>query len=94
MGNKILAKKINTLTASLEENGKKAAAMENDIIKSRKTGNSIINYMTRVNNLSNEIMENAIDYNIICLFIFIFIPLLTLIFIFFLTRYAARLILS
>lgn len=94
MGNKILAKRINTLTASLEANGKKAVAMENDIIRSRKTGNSIVNYMTRVTSLSDTIMEEAIDYNIICLFIFIFIPFITLIFIFFLTRYAARLILS
>jgi hypothetical protein len=94
MGNKILAKKINALTVSIEENGKKASVMENDVVRSRKTGNSIINYMGRAIILSDAIAEDVINYNIICLFIFIFIPVLTLIFIFFLTRYASRLILG
>jgi len=94
MGNKILAKKINALTASIDGNGKKAKAMEDDIVKSRRTGNSIINFMVRANNLSNAIIEDVINYNIICLFIYIFVPILVLIFIFFLTRYAVRLILS
>jgi len=93
MGNKILAKKINALTVSINENGKKAKAMEDDIVKTRRTGNSIVNYMGRAIILSDSITEDVINYNIISLFIFIFVPIITLIFIFFLTRYAARLIL-
>lgn len=89
MCNKILAKKINTLTASIESNGKKALALENEILKPKKN----TNYYTRVNNLSGVIIEAAIDYNVISLFIFVFVPILVLIFIFFLTRYAVRLIL-
>jgi len=94
LGNKVLAKNINTLVATIEENGKTANAMENDIIRSRRTGNSIIKYMDRVKTLSETIIENAINYYIIFLFIFIVIPILTLLLIFFLTRYVVRLILG
>jgi len=94
LGNKILAKNINTLVAAIEENGKTATAMENDIVHSRRTGNSIIKYMDRVKTLSETIMENVINYYIIFLFIFIVIPILTLLLIIFLTRYVARLILG
>jgi hypothetical protein len=94
LGNKILAKNINTFTASIEENGKTASAMENDIIRSRRTGNSIINYMGRVKTLSETVMENVINYYVIFLFISIIIPILILLLIFFLTRYVAGLILG
>jgi len=94
LGNKILAKNINTLVATIEENGKTASAMEDDIIRSRKTGNSIIKYMDKVKTLSETIIENVINYYIIFLFIFIVIPILTLLLIFFLTRYVVRLILG
>ncbi|WP_461255830.1 hypothetical protein [Treponema sp. R80B11-R83G3] len=94
LGNKILAKNINTLVATIEENGKTASSMEDDIVRSRRTGNSIIRYMDRVKTLSETIIENAINYYIIFLFIFIIIPILTLLVIFFLTRYVARLILG
>ncbi|WP_461245753.1 hypothetical protein [Treponema sp. R6D11] len=91
MCNKILAKKINTLTASIESNGRKAYAIENEILKAKKGSN--VNYTSRVKNLSEVVIEAAIDYNIISLFVFVFVPILVLIFIFFLTRYAVRLIL-
>ena len=94
LGNKILAKNINTLVATIEENGKTAIAMEEDIVRSRRTGNSIINFMGRVKTLSETIIENAINYYIIFLFIFIVIPILTLLIIFFLTRYIVGLILG
>ncbi|WP_461253899.1 hypothetical protein, partial [Treponema sp. R8-4-B8] len=55
LGNKILAKNINTLVETIEENGKTASAMEDDIIRSRRTGNSIIKYMDRVKTLSETI---------------------------------------
>jgi hypothetical protein len=95
LGNKILAKNINTLAASIiEEKGKTASAMEDDIIRSRRTGNSIINYMGRVKTLSNTLAEEVINYYIIFLLVFIVIPVLTLILIFFLTRYCVRLFLN
>jgi len=94
LGNKVLAKNINTLVATIEENGKAANAMENDIVHTRRTGNSIIKYIDRVETLSETIMENVVNYYIIFLFIFIIIPILTLLLIFFLTRYIARLILG
>jgi len=94
LGNKVLAKNINTLVATIEENGKTAIAMEEDIVRSRRTGNSIINFMGRVKTLSETIIENAINYYIIFLFIFVIIPILTLLIIIFLTRYVVRLILG
>jgi len=92
MCNKILAKKINSLTATLESNGKKAKALGNEILNAKKGANN--NFVTRANTLSGVMLEAALDYNIICLFTFIFVPILVLIFIFFLTRYAVRLILA
>ena len=91
MCNKILAKKINTLTASIESSGKKAYALENEILKAKKGANN--NFTSRVKNLSEVVIEAAIDYNVINLFIFIFVPILVLIFIIFLTRYVTKLIL-
>jgi hypothetical protein len=91
MCNKILAKKINTLTASIESNGRKAYALENEIVKAKKGANN--NFTSRARNLSELVIEAAIDYNVISLFVFIFVPILVLIFIIFLTRYAVRLIL-
>jgi len=92
MCNKVLAKKINTLTASIESNGKKAYALENEIVKAKKGANN--NFTTRAKNLSELVIEAAIDYNVISLFIFVFVPILVLIFIFFLTRYGVKLILA
>jgi len=92
MCNKILAKKINTLTASIESNGKKAYALENEILKAKKGANN--NFTSRARNLSELVIEAAIDYNVISLFVFIFVPILVLIFIIFLTRYVTRLILA
>jgi hypothetical protein len=92
MCNKILAKKISTLTASIESNGKKAYALENEIVKAKKGANN--NFTSRARNLSELVIEAAIDYNVISLFVFIFVPILVLIFIIFLTRYGVRLILA
>jgi len=94
LGNNVLAKNINTLVTTIEENGKTANAMEDDIIRSRRAGGSIINYMGRVSTLSETVMENAISYDIYFVLIFIVIPIITLLLIFFLTRYAVRLILG
>jgi len=94
LGNKIMAKEINTLVASMEEKGKTAKTMEDDIARTRRTGNSLINYMPRVRDLSNAMIDDAVKYYIIFLFINIIFPILTLLLIFFLTRYVTRLILG
>jgi len=94
LGNKVMAKEINTLVASIEEKGKTAKVMEDDITRTRRTGNSIINYMPRVRDLSEAIADDAIKYYIIFLFVNIIFPILTLILIFFLTLYGTRMIMS
>jgi len=95
MGNKVMARNINTLvTTIVGENGKAASAMENDIVRSGKTGNSIIKYMDRVKTLSETIIENVMDYIIIFLFIFVVIPILILLVIIFLAVYGVKLILG
>jgi len=95
LGNKVMAKNINTLvTTIIEENGKEASAMENDIVRSKKTGNSIIKYMDKAKTLSETIIENVMDYIIIFLFIFVIIPILILLLILFLAIYGVRLILG
>jgi hypothetical protein len=95
LGNKVMAKNINALVTTItEENGKAASAMEDDIVRSRKTGHSIIKYMDRVKTLSETIIENVMDYIIIFLFIFVVIPILILLLILFLAIYGVRLILG
>jgi len=95
LGNKIMAKNIHSLvTTIVEENGKAAVAMEDDIIYSRKTGNSIIKYMDRAKTLSETIIENAMDYIAIVLFIFILIPIFILLLILFLVKYGVKLVLG
>ncbi|MCL2211086.1 MAG: hypothetical protein FWB95_04105 [Treponema sp.] len=94
LGNKIMANEINTLVASIEEKGKTAKTMEDDITRTRRTGNSIINFMPRVRDLSDSMIDDAVKYYIIFLFINIIFPILALLIIFFLTRYVVRLILG
>jgi len=95
LGNKVMAKNINTLaTIIIEENGKAASAMEDDIVRSGKTGNSIIKHMDRAKTLSETIIENVIDYYIIFLFIFVVIPILILLLILFLVIYGVKLVLG
>jgi len=95
LGNKVLAKNINTLVTTItEENGKAASAMEDDIVRSKKTGNSIIKYMDRAKTLSETIIENVMDYIIIFLFVFVIIPIMILLLILFLVIYGVRLILG
>jgi len=95
LGNKVMAKNINTLvTTIIDENGKAASAMEDDIVRSKKTGNSIIKYMDRAKTLSETIIENVMDYIIIFLFIFVIIPILILLLVLFLVIYGVKLILG
>jgi len=95
VGNKIMAKNINTLVTTItEENGKAASAMEHDIIRSGKTGHSIVKYMDSVKTLSETIIENVMDYIIIFLFIYVVIPILILVLILFLAKYGVKLVLG
>jgi len=94
LGNKVMAKEINTLVTSIEEKGKTAKTMEDDIARTRRTGNSIINYMPRVKTLSEAMIDDAVKYYIIFLFINIIFPVLTLLLLFFLTLYVSRLIIG
>jgi len=94
LGNKIMAKEINTLVASIEEKGKSAKTMEDDIARTRRTGNSIINFMPRVKDMSDSMIDDAVKYYIIFLFINVIFPILMLLLIFFLTRYVAQLIIG
>jgi len=93
-GNKIMAKEISALVASIEEKGNTAKTMEDDIARTRRTGNSIINFMPRVKDLSDSMIDDAVKYYIIFLFINIILPILTLLLILFLTMYVTRLILG
>jgi len=95
LGNKIMAKNINALVKTItEENGKAAIAMEHDIIRSGKTGHSIVKYMDSVKTLSETIIENVVDYIVIFLFIFVVIPILILLLILFLAKYGVKLVLG
>ncbi|MCL2758748.1 MAG: hypothetical protein FWD22_00840 [Treponema sp.] len=94
LGDKIFAKNVNTLVASIEEKGKIAKTMEDDILRTRRTGNSIINFMPRARDLGNDIIGDVINYFIIFLFINIIIPILVMVIIFFLVRFTARIILN
>jgi len=92
--NKILTNNVGSLLESIQEKNKTAAGMEKDVTGLTRIGRNIINYMTNAKNLGNALIEDIINYFILFVFTNIVIPILTIIGLFFLVRYFAKLILA
>jgi len=93
MEQKILTNNVSRVLASIEEKNDAASGMENEINSLRRIGRTITNYMTSVKDLGNAVIEDMINYFIIFIFTNIFIPIFTILGLFFLVRYCAKVIL-
>ncbi|MCL2765092.1 MAG: LMBR1 domain-containing protein [Treponema sp.] len=93
MENKILSGNIETLITSIDEKGRTAESMERSL-SARRQGSSVAAFIVNAKNLSNSLTEDVINYSVIFIFIYIFIPFLFLVTLFFLTKYFAKMILT
>jgi len=93
MEKKILSNNVTSLQTSIQEKNKIAVGMERDVSGFSRAGRSITTYMTNVKNLANAFSQDIINYLMIFLLINIIVPIFTLLGLFLLARYFARLIL-
>jgi len=91
---KVLTHNVDTVLASITARGNTAEKMEKDLTGLKKIGSSVTSYLTNAKNLSSAIIEDMINYFIIFVFTNIVIPILTILGLYFLTRYSARMILK
>jgi hypothetical protein len=91
---KLLADNIETLTASIDEKGKLAENMDRNVSAARRQSASIVSYIGNSKNLSNGMIEDVINYYMIFLFVYFFIPVVLIILIIFLARHFIKLILA
>ena len=94
METKILTNNVSTLVASIQEKNKTAESMEKDVTGLARVGRSITNYMVRVKDLGNALIEDMINYVILFFFTNVFIPIFTILGLYYLARYFIKLILS
>jgi len=93
MEKKIITNSVKNVVSSINDKNKSAESMEKEITGLRKIGKSITGYMTNAKNLGNALIEDMINYLIIFIFTSIVIPILTIMGLYFLTKYFAKLIL-
>jgi hypothetical protein len=90
----VLTNNVNNVLSSITEKGNTAAKMEKELTGLRRVGSSITNYLTNTKNLGSALIEDMINYFIIFVFSNIVIPLLTMLGLYFLAKYSARMILK
>jgi len=93
MEKKIITNSVKNVVSSINDKNKTAESMEKEITGLRRIGKSITGYMTNAKNLGNALIEDMINYLIIFIFTSIVIPILTIMGLYFLTKYFAKLIL-
>jgi len=94
MENKLLTNNVERVLASINEKGESAGDMETEVTGLRRVGNSIMAFMNTAKDLGNALIEDMINYFIIFIFTNIVIPIITILGLFFLTKYLAKLILT
>jgi len=94
MENKLLTNNVERVLASINEKGETAGEMENEVTGLRRVGNSIMAFMNTAKDLGNALIEDMINYFIIFIFTNIVIPIITILGLFLLTKYLAKLILT
>ena len=92
--NRILSNNVGNIMASIQEKNVIAENMENEVTGLVRVGRSIMGYMANVKNLGNAFIEDMINYITMFIFINILIPILTILGLFFFTRYLVKLILK
>ncbi|MCL2277658.1 MAG: hypothetical protein FWC21_07145 [Treponema sp.] len=94
MENKLLTNNVERVLTSIKEKGETAGEMETEVTGLRRVGNSIMAFMNTAKDLGNALIEDMINYFIIFIFTNIVIPITTILGLFFLTKYLAKLILT
>jgi hypothetical protein len=94
MENKLLTNNVERVLASINEKGDSAGDMETEVTGLRRVGSSIMAFMNTAKDLGNALIEDMINYFIIFIFTNIVIPIITILGLFFLTKYLAKLILT
>ena len=94
MENVILTNNVSNVITSIDEKGNAAETMEKEVTGLRRVGKSIVNYMANAKDLGNALIEDMINYFILFIFTGIVIPLLTILGLYWITKYFARIILD
>jgi hypothetical protein len=94
MENVILTNNVSNVIISIDEKGNAAETMEKEVTGLRRVGKSIVNYMANAKDLGNALIEDMINYFILFIFTGIVIPLLTILGLYWITKYFARIILD
>ncbi|MCL2440179.1 MAG: hypothetical protein FWD14_00415 [Treponema sp.] len=89
----VLSHNVDSLVSSIEAKGRSAESMDRNVAAARRQNGSIVSFIGNVKTLSNDLIEDVINYFIIFIFVFVIIPVLCLLAFFFFTRYAVRMIL-
>jgi hypothetical protein len=90
----ILTNNVNAVLSSITEKGDTAAKMEKELTGIRKIASSVTNYLTNAKNIGGALVEDMINYFIIFVFTNIVIPIFTILGLYFLARYSAKMILK
>jgi len=91
---KLLGGNVDTLVTSITAKGKSAETMDRNVSAARRQSGSIVSYIANAKSLSNGMIEDVINYYMIFLFVFFFIPIVFIILIILLGRYFIKLILA
>jgi len=91
---KLLGSNVDTLVTSITAKGKSAETMDRNVSAARRQSGSIVSYIATAKNLSNGMIEDVINYYMIFLFVFFFIPIVFIILIILLGRYFIKMILA
>jgi|TergutMp193P3_1026864.scaffolds.fasta_scaffold00406_19 hypothetical protein len=94
METKILTNNVGYVLSLINEKGDAAETMEREVTGLRRVGSSIINYMSNAKNLGNALIEDIINYFILFIFTSIVIPILTILGLYWITKYLAKIILG
>jgi len=93
MEKKILTNNVDNLIASIQEKNSDAESMESEITALKRIGKSIMSYMANAKNLGNALIEDIMNYFILFIFTNIFIPIVTVLSLFFTVRFFVRILL-
>jgi hypothetical protein len=85
---------VNSIISSIDENGKAAGDIENEISGLKKMGTSIVKFMSTAKDLGNAIIQDMINYVIIFIITNVIIPILTVFGLFGITKYFAKIIME
>ena len=93
MDNHLLSVDVNSITASIDEKRGTADTMERILLAGRQ-GSATASFITDARTLGDDLIADTINYFIMFVFVYVIIPVLFLLTVFFLARYFVKLILN